>query len=447
MRVSLIILAQAAALTSAILVPRRVDRPHFLEFGIPKSLAFDHSLHDVGISDIPNLADFPQFAGLASLAGLSNLPGLADMPSMSETPQTPGFPRISLPHFSKTPAPAPSLLDSLPENDQEISVSRVIRVPCEGCPTQVPGQRTDLVLEFNLAAGNHRNMTLNDIPILPISEDPLKPSELTNLVVTQMPSDVDSIVYIINPKMFPTVSLSYGLLTRVETKNDIKNYELILNIYSVNQTEVNLKGLEMTVNEEPGTHKLSFGPYVSLPKGEMCGMNLKCMMDKMFRKVQDMRIPLPSFTSMGCHEEISEEETGTPSIELGKATTVTTPVFSYQANASPKRPSLFHRIVRQILLPVFVGIAVGMAVSLLGLVIGHISVAIWRRFYGRSSGASRARGCFGFLRRNRERCAREARNKLAAGMADGEVEKALLPQTEAPPAYADDETVDAVEKE
>jgi hypothetical protein len=32
-------------------------------------------------------------------------------------------------------------------------------------------------------------------------------------------------------------------------------------------------------------------------------------------------------------------------------------------------------------------------------------------------------------------------------MADGEVEKALLPQTEAPPAYADDETVDAVEKE
>jgi hypothetical protein len=170
-------------------------------------------------------------------------------------------------------------------------------------------------------------MTLNDIPILPISEDPLKPSELTNLVVTQMPSDVDSIVYIINPKMFPTVSLSYGLLTRVETKNDIKNYELILNIYSVNQTEVNLKGLEMTVNEEPGTHKLSFGPYVSLPKGEMCGMNLKCMMDKMFRKVQDMRIPLPSFTSMGCHEEISEEETGTPSIELGKATTVTTPVF------------------------------------------------------------------------------------------------------------------------
>jgi hypothetical protein len=347
-------------------------------------------------------------------------------------------------------------LDQKSENDP--SISRVIRLPCDGCDDP-ENRKTDLMIEFNIPQGEHKSMFLNNIPILPTGfdeqimdaqravngTDPTSPPNFSPppvdkpLVVVQMPSDQNSLAYVLRPQSFRKVKLNHSR-TVSEKENALtggKTFVIGLEILKVDGVKVALKGIEMMVDED-ADGKLSFGPYKAIPKSEACGLDIKCIVDKMLYRMRNMRLPLPSLPSMGCHEEATDVEE-IPEIpemedleESEKAAVTTPPVFLHaaQSDASPERPTLFHRIVRQILLPVFVGIAVGMAVSLFGLIVGHIFVAVWRRYHSRRSSR-----IFGFGRRIR--------------IAEGDDGKSLLPNgAEAPPAYGDEEqALDAIEKE
>jgi hypothetical protein len=309
------------------------------------------------------------------------------------------------------------------------------------------------------------------------------------LKATQMPHDVDTIVYFVDKAQFPVVELDNARLITTDAINadGSKQYTFELNIIAVNSKPVSVQGVQMVI-KEASNGVLSFGHVNPLAKGALkeCGMNIMCMFEKMLAKFRNTK--LPSWPKKGCkgrkgnkygskhgskhgnkHGNKHGDKNSNPVVEGLKGIDMPPP---HQAHDRPNykhhghhdhhrhghhdRPhrNIFQRIVGQVLLPIFVGIVAGMTVSLIGLVIGHAFVMLYRRFKGaaceRRCGSGGRRGFFG--RRRRERRERE---RLAALEADGEVEKGLLEgqeQTqqdapvESPPAYAD-ETVEIVEKE
>lgn len=365
------------------------------------------------------------------------------------------------------------------------SISRIVRIPCDGCFFQSHNSSTgvsdnipsDIVLDFTIPKSNRSTMTLNGLNIIPVAS-----AGGHQLTVGQIPQDTDTITYIMERHLFPTVPVNHSRIMREETnsRTGAKKFVITVNIASVNHTAVSLKGLEMTVFQDPviPSHiadfnhlpmslkafdgnlfqdaikarqgALHFGPVSSIPKSEGCGLNLSCIMAKIFHEAPAVPAPwtpgkMPSCGDDGVMESPEEEEEEEENNALPPLSAI--PLSSIPTHPQilfePKQ-TMLRRIVRQVLLPVFVGIAVGMAVSLFGLVVGHIFVAIWRRVSGRRS--TRTNGTRWFRRFRRDR---GGRDNFATKMADGEVEKALLPETEAPPAYADeeDEDVDAVEKD
>lgn len=348
------------------------------------------------------------------------------------------------------------------------SISRIVRIPCDGCnfPDAMGISNhtaTDIVLDFTIPSSNSSVMTLNGQNAIPS-----KPSGGHQLIVGQIPQEVDSIVYLMRRDKFPTVPVNHSRIIREETNSitGAKKFVITISIASVNHTDVSLKGLEMTVFQDPPRNifpldnifgeetlpgDLHFGPYASIPKGESCGLDIRCIMAKIFHEAPTVPAPwtpgkMPSCGDDGVMESPEMEEDDSHLPPLSSIPLSSIPIHPQIPLSEPKQ-TVLRRIVRQILLPVFVGIAVGMAVSLFGLIVGHIFVAIWRRISGRrSSRFNRTRGARWFRRFRRDRSGRDV---SATNMADGEVEKALLPESEAPPAYADeeDEDIDAVEKE
>ena len=102
------------------------------------------------------------------------------------------------------------------------------------------------------------------------------------------------------------------------------------------------------------------------------------------------------------------------------------PQHSYPDYEELHDSGLFQTI-SQIMAPIFVGISAGIAVSLLGLVLGQLLMMGWRRIQ-----SSRKHRC---LRSKKCRYFAEARAMLA------------VPEDDELPAYRDDERIDVVEKE
>jgi hypothetical protein len=336
----------------------------------------------------------------------------------------------------------------------ESSLSRIVRVPCDGCKYKEADVATDLILDFNLPQGHHDRMNLNGVPVFPL--------EATNpalaLKAYQMPSAVDTMVYMVDRENFPLVELENARLitTDVIAPDGGREYTFELSIFGVDGVPVKLEGMQMTVIEAPNG-ELAFGHVRAIPKGESCGPNLRCMINKMLAKLKNLKTSWKKKGGCkgrkGAHHNAVADGLGMPPPPP--------PPHRGHHHHHHHRPGvhhshhghyrgMFHRIVGQVLLPIFIGIVAGMTVSLAGLVVGHGFVMLWRRIKGakerrRRCGGGRRRGFFCRRRMERER------QRLAAAEADGEVEKGLLQeqqpeQVEAPPAYAD-EGLEVVEKE
>jgi hypothetical protein len=57
----------------------------------------------------------------------------------------------------------------------KMSMSRIVRIPCEGCTYKEAGVDTDLILDFNLPQNDHKTMKLNGATILPLKDMSLAP--------------------------------------------------------------------------------------------------------------------------------------------------------------------------------------------------------------------------------------------------------------------------------
>ncbi|KAA8900564.1 hypothetical protein FN846DRAFT_958589 [Sphaerosporella brunnea] len=278
-------------------------------------------------------------------------------------------------------------------------------------------------------------MSLNGHQVFPVS---FKGDQ--RLVATQMPHDVSTIVYMVDREKFPQVTLDNSRLvtTDVITESGAREYTFELSIFAVDATPVKLEGLQMIILQSP-SGELSFGPIRPIPKNETCGANIKCMISKMMFRLRHMRKPWGR--KGGCKGRKGGKHHG-GKIDNHPVEGLDAVPPKHHHHHHPHRPhhGVFHRIAAQVLLPIFVGIAAGMTVSLIGLVLGHGFLMLWYKFRGLKRGpcckAGRRRRSF-FCHRRRERQEREA---LAAAEADGEVEKGLLQEeehVECPPAYVD----------
>ncbi|KAI5817633.1 hypothetical protein BZA77DRAFT_386591 [Pyronema omphalodes] len=306
----------------------------------------------------------------------------------------------------------------------KMSMSRIVRIPCEGCPVKEEGVSTDLILDFNLPSTTHHVMTLNGATILPLEETEVKP-----LIASQIPRGVDTILYFVDRSHFPVVTVDNARLINTDYigADGSKQFTLELNILGVEGVPVSIEGVEMVINED-SNGDLSFGHVNPLKKGALksCGMDVKCMFNKMLTRVKESKMVK---WGGGCggkaHGQLEEPKHKHH--------------HNHEGNHHHKM-GMFMRVVTQILAPVLVGIVMGMAASLVGLAVSHILFVL----YAKVKGIKRCRKSGGRCGRR----ARRERERLAAEQADGEVEKGLLveePIIESPPAYKDAET--PVEKE
>jgi hypothetical protein len=302
-------------------------------------------------------------------------------------------------------------------------------------------------------------MSLNGIPIFPLQVSSDRP-----LIAAQMPHEVSTIAYMVDREKFPQVTLDNSRLITTDfiTKKGAREYTLELSIFAVDGTPVKLQGVQMIVVESP-TGELAFGPVRPIPKNETCGANVKCMIAKMMTRLRNMKTPWGGKKG-GCKgRKGGKHGHGNPVVTGLDGLDMSAPAYHdgdmmpphhrhhHHPQHRPHHHGVFHRIVGQVLLPIFVGIVAGMTVSLIGLVIGHAFVMLWHRM----KGIKRERRCNkggrrGFFCRHRRQ--RQEREALASAEADGEVEKGLLheeEQTECPPAYVDAPVSDleVVEKE
>ncbi|KAF8543268.1 hypothetical protein BDD12DRAFT_821522 [Trichophaea hybrida] len=361
----------------------------------------------------------------------------------------------------------------------KVSTSRIVRIPCAECSYKEKDVTTDLVLDFNLPENDHTTLKLNGATILPLEDMAIVP-----LKATQMPHGVDTIVYFVDKTQFPVVEIDNArLITTDFIKADgSKQYTFELNVIAVDSKPVSVQGVQMIIKEAPDG-VLSFGHVNPLAKGALkeCGMNIMCMFEKMLAKFRNTK--LPSWPKKGCkgrkgnkhghkhgnkhgdkhsdkHSDKHGDKHSNPVVEGLQGIDMPPPHqdrphHKHHGHHDHHRHShhrgIFQRIMGQVLLPIFVGIVAGMTVSLIGLVIGHGFVMLYRRFKGttceRRCGSGSRRGFFGRHRRERRE-----RERLAANEGDGEVEKGLLEgqepaqAVESPPAYLDD-AVEIVEKE
>ena len=281
-------------------------------------------------------------------------------------------------------------------------------------------------------------MTLNSLQLFPLEEA----DSTTPLRAIQLPRSVDTLVYLTNPSSlaaFPVVELDNTRIvtTDMATHDGFREYTVEIGIIAVDGHPVSLEGLSMGVVEAPA-FGLAFGDITIVPKGQSCGADIACLMAKMLDRVRAIEAPAwatkPWGGKKGCHGGkkdsdplMAGDEHPHPHPEYHQSHR-----HHHGHHKEGPQQTLFNRIVAQVLLPILVGIVAGMSVSLVGLVIGHIFVMLYRRIRGIKSERRSCRAA-----RRAERRERKERARLARQMGDGEVEKGLLANEE-PPAYADD---------
>lgn len=307
-------------------------------------------------------------------------------------------------------------------------------------------------------------MNLNGIPIFPLSvADASKP-----LRAVQMPRGVDTIVYFTQPDTvatFPVVELDNSRIVSAgaATEDGFREYTVEVSVLAVDGKPVTLEGLSMAVIEAPGLG-LAFGDIKAVSKGQDCGGNVKCLLNKMLERVRTIKPTkwAPKWAG-GCHGKKGGKQGGVASAHEDKHPhhrphgsmphhrpygDEDMPVSHHRhphhrphhGRPDHRQPSIFNRIVAQVLLPILVGIAAGMLVSIVGLVIGHVFVILYRRVKGIKGERCGSR---------KERRERRRRERLAKAEANGEVEKGLLAAAddEELPAYKDEGLEVVVEKE
>jgi hypothetical protein len=307
-------------------------------------------------------------------------------------------------------------------------------------------------------------MSLNGIPIFPLEVSGDKP-----LVASQMPHEVDTIVYMVDREKFPQVTLDNSRLITTDfiTEDGAREYTLELSVFAVDGTPVKLEGVQMIVVESP-TGELTFGPVRPIPKNETCGASVKCMIAKMMDRIRHMGWGGRKGGCKGRKGGKHGHGHGNPVAEGLEGLDMDLPRPPHHAGDDDLPPpphhhhhhhgphhhhhgphhrgGIFHRIMGQVLLPIFVGIVAGMTVAAIGVIVGHCAVLFWYRLRGikRERCCKKKGGRRGFFGRRRKH-EHEPETEAEKGLLQEQEEEQ---QQEEPPAYVDDAPeVVVVEKE
>jgi len=328
----------------------------------------------------------------------------------------------------------------------DVSISRILRLDCDGCPYKEEGVETDLIFDFNLNTTNPTKLLLNGQQVLPL--DPKNPA--IDLKAAQIPKSTNTKEYFEHPENFEKGTIGYGMMSSsavVLTDGGYKHHSLQLLVNSVNQKAVNkVPGIRMSVKEDLKDGHLAFDKTEITAPGKTC-TGITCLLEPFISRLPDRLKP----HRKPCHKGKGQSKDHSNPVVEGlkglKAEEKPHKQHMPHHHHGHHRMSMFKRICKQILFPISVGILAGLTVSVIGLVVGHALVMVYRKARGCKRGERCGRrGRRGFWgRRRRERMERE---RIAA-----EQEKGLLnedgearPSTEAPPAYVD-EGLEVVEKE
>lgn len=257
-----------------------------------------------------------------------------------------------------------------------------------------------------------------------------------------------------------TVTVSIRVTSVAGERNDaIEELEVVviedLETEKLEVKSVNIKplpGAPLVWLDEPSTPS-DFGSLEPVDvdieiemKGVPCGSNLGCILDAVrenLRKMRDAAFgginkdalphPCPHHQRPGFEEPGRDEEdlmTILPiedDLNLENFPVVIDDMPQHSYPGYEEHDSGLFETISQIMAPIFVGISAGIAVSLLGLVLGQLLMMGWRRVQSSK----------------KHRCPRSKKCRYLAET------RAMLvvPEDDELPAYRDDERIDVVEKE
>jgi len=366
----------------------------------------------------------------------------------------------------------------------------IARIPCNGCrayagPSDERGSEyvpfssleTDLVFGIRIPQAEPSRLLVNDVNIIPLGPNlALAAYQLPRFLETEksifssdesewkkLPLGYDLMVHASRESEESTqrtVTVNIRVTSVAGERNDaIEELEVVvtedleadkLEIKSV--TVKPLPGAPLVWLDEPGTPS-DFGSLEPVDvdieiemKGVPCGTNLGCILEAVRENLRKMRdaafggihkdtVPhpcphhqRPEYEDSGLDEDLMTILPIEDDLNLENFPVVIDdmPQYSYPDFEELHDPSLF-QTVSQIMAPIFVGISAGIAVSLLGLVLGQLLMMGWRRIQSsKKHRCPRSRKC---------RYLAEARAMLT------------VPEDDELPAYRDDDRVDVVEKE
>ncbi|KAI5791876.1 hypothetical protein EDC01DRAFT_656330 [Geopyxis carbonaria] len=351
-------------------------------------------------------------------------------------------------------------------DDLDLSLSRIVRVPCLGCKTKdnIP---SDLILDFNLPASSPDHITLNGVPVLPINTN----QKFVPIKAPLVPSDTSIVGVMMNVEDYPKAELDYSLLTSEATVLQDGGYKqdtLELRIAAVDGVLARVSGVKMNVQEDLQTGKMAFGKTSLISPDDKGCFGVRCMVHKMLEKVKAMKEHTKQAAKgwkKGCKGKGHKNAVAAGLEGLDMEPVQHARPFHGHHGKHHDRPhhgqhhghhghhgdrSIISRIIGQVLFPILIGILAGMFVSAVGLFIGHLFMMLVHHIKAHRQARREGRTSCG---RGFGRCSRKAQG------ADIEAEKGLLENEElndeestaatestAPPAYVD-AGIEVVEKE
>lgn len=273
-----------------------------------------------------------------------------------------------------------------------------------------------------------------------------------------IPREADLVDYMQNAADYPNLGLDYQLMISESiSKADMehKKDSLELRVYGVDGTPVKIDALTVAITENLQTGAMTIDSAYRSPAKPAC-KTASCLLNSLFEKmaapVRKFRKPCHGKGRKGSYSDAVAH--GFKGMDHGEhrphhggpppphhhhdgphhdGPHHGGPRPGHHGHHGHGQPGLFSRIVNQILRPILVGVAAGIALSSVGLLVGHIITRLIRKIRGRS------KKC---------RHARKSAEDVESGDQEAAVGLLAEKEVEAPPAYKDDGTVvEAVEKE
>jgi len=286
--------------------------------------------------------------------------------------------------------------------DQAVDIEgRLIEISCPGCPveittldgeTKTASADVESVLRFNFSLTHNDidQLMLNDVQVYPI--DPTSQTFMDPLIADQLVNDGESWNYAASPKLGYSLSLRHPA---TDSDNEQMNLvSLHLEIVEVAGTFVSgIPAIDVQLLETP-SGKLMIGnaeiipaqaPTSDISDGEQECTTILCK----WRAIVAEKL---SKLKTGCMGKMGKAPQAQAEPQVAAE-----PISSHHAH--PHRPHRHHHthsgfgrflrgVVFHVFIPILIGVCVGITASLVGMIVGHLAIFLWRIIFRRGQTAT-----------------------------------------------------------